>query len=234
MLNDEKLKSLNETYDQIEEKLNNLSKKMDHYKVNMEQNKIKKNVNVTFTKDDTETTKRLKVLASKLNLTTVRFKKVPDNYYNLTLDGRKELLNATSIHHLCKSMIIKNHKYNKSIKNDYYNSEYYCVILQYTTKMSSNKINKLILNCNNSKLTKKDVLFTLAGEKESDELSGFKHNAVTPLGMKVSIPILLSKSITTLKPLYIWLGGGEVNQKFIISVNELINHFNPIIDDIVN
>jgi hypothetical protein len=39
-------------------------------------------------------------------------------------------------------------------------------------------------------------------------------NAVTPIGMKTDIPIILCESITKLQPNYFWLGGGEVDVCF--------------------
>ena len=40
-----------------------------------------------------------------------------------------------------------------------------------------------------SQLSKKKFNFQLADEQTSFELSGFKHNAVTPIGMRQPVPV---------------------------------------------
>lgn len=47
----------------------------------------------------------------------------------------------------------------------------------------------------------------------SDALSGYSHNAVTPVGMATRLPIILSHKIAALQPDFFWLGGGEVDLK---------------------
>lgn len=34
------------------------------------------------------------------------FKRVPSDYYNWTLEARRDILGAASIHHLCKSIVL--------------------------------------------------------------------------------------------------------------------------------
>lgn len=41
-------------------------------------------------------------------------------YYNWTLGERKEYLEAHSEDHLCKTIVMKNKKFDKSLENDFY------------------------------------------------------------------------------------------------------------------
>jgi prolyl-tRNA editing enzyme YbaK/EbsC (Cys-tRNA(Pro) deacylase) len=87
---------------------------------------------------------------------------------------------------------------------------------------------KVVQSVNTSGLGKKNFNFRFAPEDVNDRLSGFEHNAVTPIGMKVPIPIILDQAIVD-KLEFIWLGGGEVDVKWGVPVKEFIRIFNPII-----
>jgi prolyl-tRNA editing enzyme YbaK/EbsC (Cys-tRNA(Pro) deacylase) len=89
---------------------------------------------------------------------------------------------------------------------------------------------KAIQMLSKSSLGKKNFNFRLAPEDVSNELSGFEHNAVTPIGMKTCVPIILDKPIADLK--FIWLGGGEVDVKWGIPTEEFIRVFDPIIAEV--
>lgn len=55
----------------------------------------------------------------------------------------------------------------------------------------------------------------------SDQLSGYTHNAVTPIGMTTPVPLLLSHKLKNLPDGQMWLGGGEVDLKMRVDVAEL-------------
>ena len=62
--------------------------------------------------------------------------------------------------------------------------------------------------------------------------SGFGHNAVAPLDMATPIPIIVCASIRDLNPAYIWLGGGEVDLKIRLNVEEFIAATGAVVGDI--
>ena len=64
-------------------------------------------------------------------------------------------------------------------------------------------------------------------KETSDELSGFEHNAVTPIGMRTPVPMLLSDKIKMLPEGKVWLGGGEVDLKLRLDVAQLVEKFAP-------
>jgi prolyl-tRNA editing enzyme YbaK/EbsC (Cys-tRNA(Pro) deacylase) len=66
----------------------------------------------------------------------------------------------------------------------------------------------------------------------SDHLSGFEHNAVTPLGMRTPMPMLIHTQITQLPDRHFWLGGGEVDLKLRIGTDAFLAHFKPAVADI--
>jgi len=71
----------------------------------------------------------------------------------------------------------------------------------------------------------------LCPESVSDELSGFEHNAVSPIGIKTQMPIIMSHRIPQLRPDEFWLGAGEVDLKVGLSVAEFVSVYKPCIVD---
>jgi hypothetical protein len=60
------------------------------------------------------------------------FVRVPSDYYGQPLQFRQQCLQAASVNHLCKSIIMENTKAHPSVKgwDDPNNSKYYVVIVQ--------------------------------------------------------------------------------------------------------
>ena len=94
-------------------------------------------------------------------------------------------------------------------------------------------------NLNREKLT--DVVRAMegggaAGKKQynlrmvdgdvSARLSGFEHNAVSPLGMATPLPVVLSARIAKVPGGQLWLGGGEPDLKLRVDGEEFIKVFN--------
>ncbi|ETO15615.1 hypothetical protein RFI_21751, partial [Reticulomyxa filosa] len=102
---------------------------------------------------------------------------------------------------------------------------------QYVTKLCSEKIMKFVRYINGYEISKKNFKFRLASPEESLQVTGFDHNAVTPIGIKYSdIPIILSHRVLELG--HFWMGGGEVDVKIAVNVNQFRNQFKPYIADI--
>lgn len=91
---------------------------------------------------------------------------------------------------LCKSVILENKAWNGA-ENDSENARFYLVIVQYISKLDTERLRGLVrdLKPAESQLSKKKFNFQLADEQTSFELSGFKHNAVTPVGMRQPVPV---------------------------------------------
>ncbi|XP_060207297.1 uncharacterized protein LOC132635086 isoform X2 [Lycium barbarum] len=69
----------------------------------------------------------------------------------------------------------------------------------------------------------------LAPEEISAKLTGYEHNAVTCIGMRTDIPVILDEAITKLNPDFFWFGGGEIDLKLGIRTPEFIEFVKPFI-----
>ena len=65
------------------------------------------------------------------------------------------------------------------------------VIVQYVSKLDTELLRGLVrdLRPKDEQLSKKKFNFQLADEATSFELSGYSHNAVTPVGMRHPVPV---------------------------------------------
>ncbi|XP_076953137.1 uncharacterized protein LOC143627129 [Bidens hawaiensis] len=159
------------------------------------------------------------------------FKRVPSDYYDWSLEARRDVLAAASIHHLCKSIVLVNTQAASDITDcsDRQNSKYYVVVVQYTARFSADTVKNFLYTLNNGKIPKKRFNLRLAPEDISHKLTGFEHNGVTCVGMKTDIPVILDEAIVKLQPDYFCLGGGEIDLKLGIRTSEFINFTKPFI-----
>eukprot|EP00250_Pteridium_aquilinum_P008822 c18235_g1_i2 orf=127-849(+) len=176
---------------------------------------------------------KLTTLLLTAGVTSFQFRRVPADYYDRSLEERRDLLAAASIDHLCKSIVMVNTQAHESVKDcsDHKNSKFYVVIVQYIARLNAEKVKQFVYSLNNGKIPKKRFNLRLAPEDDAYRLTGFSHNAVTPVGMKTPIPIILSDAILKLQPPFFWLGGGEVDLKLGLSTEDFIKMFNPFIAD---
>eukprot|EP00735_Rhodelphis_limneticus_P013551 TRINITY_DN735_c0_g1::TRINITY_DN735_c0_g1_i1::g.18433::m.18433 TRINITY_DN735_c0_g1::TRINITY_DN735_c0_g1_i1::g.18433 ORF type:complete len:491 (+),score=97.73,SAM_2/PF07647.12/2.2e-15,SAM_2/PF07647.12/6e+03,SAM_1/PF00536.25/7.6e-15,tRNA_edit/PF04073.10/1.5e-07,Ste50p-SAM/PF09235.5/1.9e-05,SAM_PNT/PF02198.11/4.6e-05,SAM_PNT/PF02198.11/1.8e+03,Herpes_BLLF1/PF05109.8/0.18,Herpes_BLLF1/PF05109.8/38 TRINITY_DN735_c0_g1_i1:77-1549(+) len=180
-----------------------------------------------------EVYERLRAECEKLSIGSGRFRRVPQDYYSRTLDERRAILNAANCSQLCKTMVVENTSWTPNASVDpKFNSRHYAIVIQYGTKFDPERLSKLFRGL--SGLSKRSYHFRLANDKEMEELSGFEHNSVTPVGMKTALPIVLSQAITEVHPPFMWLGAGEVDLKLGMLVEEFLRVFNPVVGNIVH
>ena len=75
-------------------------------------------------------------------------------------------------------------------------------------------------------MSHKGFKYLLADEQDSNNLTGYIHNAVTPFFMNDDkMMIILSEDVTKLEPAYIWLGGGRTSLKIGLSVKDFLSYF---------
>uniref|UniRef100_A0A7S2S4F4 tRNA-binding domain-containing protein n=1 Tax=Mucochytrium quahogii TaxID=96639 RepID=A0A7S2S4F4_9STRA len=163
-----------------------------------------------------------------------RFYRVGGEYYERPLKYRKSVLGAVSIGQLCKSVLVKNTARDASV-GCRENSEYFLIVVQYCEKLDSDKLWRAVhrLLPEDKRLAKGSYSFRLATQEESDSVCGFVHNAVSPLGMKDrSVPLIVCKSIRKLNPPVIYLGGGEVDLKLQVNVDQFCKLMNAFVLDI--
>eukprot|EP01090_Pellita_catalonica_P020377 TRINITY_DN7262_c0_g1_i1.p1 TRINITY_DN7262_c0_g1~~TRINITY_DN7262_c0_g1_i1.p1 ORF type:complete len:316 (+),score=62.09 TRINITY_DN7262_c0_g1_i1:633-1580(+) len=164
---------------------------------------------------------------------------VASDYYDWPFEQRIEALQGESIHQLCKTIIVENSKCINNDCRDPNNSKYYAVILQYTTKYQSQKLQAFVRGQNRG-IGKRKFKMRMTSKDEAAALSGFEFNATSPFGTTATppIPIILSENILKLQPPQIYLGAGHPDVKVRLSVAELAKNPNIVVlnctyDDIV-
>lgn len=156
------------------------------------------------------------------------------------------MLGASTIHHLCKSILLENVACANNHCNTASNSRYYLVLLQYTHKvtrkcvvikciqLNTDKLMKFVRELANTeseeKLGKSHFDFRLA--EHGEQITGFVKNAITPFGNATQVPIILSQSITLLVPRFFWIGGGEVDAKIECHLAEFCAKLKPFVADV--
>lgn len=70
------------------------------------------------------------------------------------------------------------------------------------------------------------------GAETSDALTGFAHNAVSPLGMRTHIPVLVCAKIAQMRPAFVYLGAGEPDLKLGLSTEALIRATSATVVDL--
>ncbi|XP_058764332.1 uncharacterized protein LOC131637779 [Vicia villosa] len=180
---------------------------------------------------DTDTVSRLSSILRSNAVNDFSFKRVASDYYDWPLEARRDALNAASVHHLCKSIVLVNTQAPSNVVDcsDRNNSKYYVVVVQYSARFNAEAVRNFLYSLNNGTIAKKKFNLRLAPEEISAKLTGYGHNAVTCIGMKTDIPVILDEAIVKLTPDFFWLGGGEVDLKLGVRTSELIRFINPFI-----
>lgn len=181
-----------------------------------------------------EVQQRLQAELLQRGLVHHRFVQAPPEYYDRPLEFRRQILNAASVDHLCKSIVMVNTKAPAHIgkaSSDPALSKYVLVIVQYTARMHAEKLKVAVHKMCAGSMSRKQVNMRLAPEDVSDELTGFSHNAVSPIGIRTQLPVIISHRITQLQPDFFWLGAGEVDLKVGLSAAEFVRAYNAIVID---
>eukprot|EP00897_Mesotaenium_endlicherianum_P010907 jgi/Mesen1/9845/ME000070S09132 len=197
--------------------------------------------------EGSEVQQRLERILIQSGATDFRFTQVPSDYYDRSFEERQDLLGAASVEHLCKSIVMAracSPLFPASLVNtqaaadvvdcrDPKNSKYYVIIVQYAARLNAEKVRNFVHALNGGAIPKKRFNLRLAPEDVSDALTGFTHNAVTPVGMLTPIPVILSDAIVKLQPPFFWLGGGEVDLKLGIRTREFLDIVRPFVADCI-
>ena len=177
-----------------------------------------------------ETQARLAEAAAGLGLTSAHFWRVPPDYYDQELSWRRDVLGASTTAQLCKSMIMENTRLADVSTEEAAASgrfKFVCVVLQYDgPKLDKHKLTDTVRRLEGEHaVAKKQYSLRMVSGELSAALSGFEHNAVTPLGMATRMPLLLSDRLQHLADGTLWLGGGEPDLKLRVNVEQLMATF---------
>lgn len=120
------------------------------------------------------------------------------------------------------------------------NRRYVMVIVQYIRKLHREKLSKVLSHLQGQSKNKQN--WRLAEEQSSDQLTGYTHNSVTPIGSITPLTMLISHHALSLATehtddtdtdgRYIRLGGGATDVKWKVNVVQLIAAFGAIVADI--
>ncbi|KAL4506803.1 hypothetical protein ABPG72_001224 [Tetrahymena utriculariae] len=169
---------------------------------------------------------KLKIYFAEKGWVSVDIQKVEKGYYDQDLSWRMRRLGAPSEAYLCKSMIMENTGFKPEFESKYY-QRFYCVIIQYVTKMNSDKLLKAARAIQNNnceeKVGKSGYNLRLLNEEESNKMTGYGFNGVTPFLFNQKMPILISDKLSNLNPKFFFLGGGHADLKLRVSFDEFVN-----------
>lgn len=151
---------------------------------------------------------------------------VPSDYYSHSLQWRRDILKADSINNLCKTVLLENtHCVNQDC-SDPRNSRYYMILFQYVERINTESVMRVVKSWNEG-LGKKKFNFRVAPSADSEKLTGFMHGGVVPFCNNILIPVIMSSSIVSISPSYIWIGAGHVDCKLRVDIHEFINVVMP-------
>lgn len=175
------------------------------------------------TVQDRVNVERIKRCVAKQQIFTAVFKRVPADYYDKTLEERRQILGATSISQLCKTIVLENTSKVGYDVGDPTDSKYYAIVVQYEAKIDVDALAGKIhaLRPPSTRLPRKHYKFQLAPEAVSTALTGFIHNAVTVFGMHTPLPVVVCQRVLDCRPAYVFLGGGAVDVKLGLGLRDL-------------
>lgn len=179
---------------------------------------------------------KMLVLATATGFTNTLFTRCPPDYYSWRLETRRTFLQAPTQHHLTKSIVMENtrHTTQKFTSNDTIStSKYLCCVFPYTVKIDSDRlrdaVRKRALERGDHAPAAKAINYRLAADCVG--VTGYEPNAVTPLGMKTHMPVVVAEQVAELVPQVFWLGGGEVSLKWRVQRHEFVRAFGPVVLD---
>ena len=171
------------------------------------------------------TWEKVEAAATALGLTGVKFWRVRGDYYDQELAWRRDVLGAATTAQLCKAMIMENTKLvdlTAEAAAAQGRVKYACVVLQYDgPKLNKEKMTDLVRSMEGkAAVGKKQYNMRMVSEEANLTLSGFEHNAVTPVGMAQRMPIIVSAPLAAFEEM--WLGAGEVDLKLKVNVQQFV------------
>ena len=170
------------------------------------------------------------------NCTSAVWKFVPPEYYTYDLERRRQTLGATTTYQLCKSMLMENIKCESTDCSDSTNSRYYLVVVQYEAEINGKKLSSEIRALRppgRDRLDPRQFEFRLASSDDNDRLTGYVHNSVTPFGLRdEKVPIVLAADVAKVRPAFMWMGGGHVDLKLGMAVEEFVKGTDAIVADV--
>ncbi|KAG4085405.1 YbaK/ProRS associated domain-containing protein [Neocallimastix lanati (nom. inval.)] len=183
--------------------------------------------------DAPETVKKVVKACEELGIRQYSgFIHVESDYYDWELQRRALRVLAPSKEHMCKTVVMENTRCSVNDMKDPLNSKYYAVCVQYTSKLNTQKLMNFVRSLKNKTISKKHYNFRLASPEKSAELTGFDKNGVCPIGTVEKIPVIITEEMAKLDPPIFYLGAGDVDWKWRISIDAFIKATNCWVVDL--
>ncbi|KAF9940338.1 hypothetical protein BGZ65_007359 [Modicella reniformis] len=154
---------------------------------------------------------------------------VATDYYEWPLEQRAGAMACPSTFHLCKTLVFENTRWKQDESKALNEDRYWCVIVQYEGSVNTTKLEKAVRERTGA--SRKTMHLRIAPAEKSFELTGFINNAVSPIGMKMSLPILTSVAIAELSPPLLYLGAGHADWKIALPTSAFIEKWNASVVD---
>jgi prolyl-tRNA editing enzyme YbaK/EbsC (Cys-tRNA(Pro) deacylase) len=171
-----------------------------------------------------ESMRRAREHVESLNLWSANWKWVPPAYYDWSLEQRAKVLNASTTHMLCKSLLLENKKVTDKpeLEDPVTNPRFMLVVIQYEATLDVKKLTTSIrkLRPVAERLDESQFDLRVTSSEDNDRITGYAHNSVTPFGLKEQVPIILSSAIVPYG--YFWMGGGHVHLKLGMAVSDFL------------
>lgn len=112
-------------------------------------------------------------------------------------------------------------------------ARFFLVVVQYSARLDTEALAKGLRALAGGAAPGKAFNMRLACEGDAIGLTGYQHNAVTPVGVPGvadgSVPLILAAAITALRPPIFWMGGGEVDLKLGVGTAQFVAGYAPIV-----
>jgi len=203
---------------------------------------------------------RLSALADSLGFTKHRFYRVRASYYDESLEARRDMLGLPSTTHLFKAVVMENtaRRAQDEVTGRPHlaNPRFVAVLTSYTEKLHKESLARALREVHvvatqraNAEaaatgsaepsrpfLPNKAFNLRLAEESVAVGLTGYSHNAMTPLGLAAGsdeLVLLLSDTALRLQGGSVAFGGGEIDVKWRTSVREFVKIMKPMVARVV-
>ena len=175
------------------------------------------------------TLERVERAIGELGLSSAKLWRVRGDYYEQPLAWRRDVLGASSVRQLCKSMLMENTRLSADEAAAAGRLKYVMVVVQYCgLKLQQEKVTEAVRKMEGSRAaSRKQYSMRMVDQEVSDTLSGYAHNAVTPVGMSTPVPLICDAPIRFLPRGQLWLGGGEPDVKLRLDVDEMRAKLKP-------
>ena len=170
------------------------------------------------------------------------FKRVPSDYYDHDLEWRRRVLTAPSTAHLCKSLLLENTRHRPPPPGTPLTPtqtaalcRFVLVIVQYEARFDAERLRKHMIALAAGAAPAKAFNLRLASVADSDAVTGYTHNAVTPVGLATAgVPIVLSSAVAALSPPAFWMWGGEVDLKLGVDTAQFVAAYDALVLDVTH